>query len=85
MRSQDLLFFVWYLAINTLATLFPTVPLIVLGPVLVILEALGSITINSLFGIPVIVSLFISFMVVVVRILYFRLLGGIVEFILRGT
>ncbi|MEM2131307.1 MAG: hypothetical protein QXR96_02175 [Candidatus Woesearchaeota archaeon] len=69
----------WYFIVNAIVLLFPAVSLIFLGPILVVIEAIGSIFINKAFGIPAFMSFFLSIMTIVVRIIYFLTLGRLLE------
>jgi hypothetical protein len=79
LQGSDLFFIVWYFLINAAVFIFPAVPLYILGPILVVIEAFGSFFINSWFGIPGLVSFFVSFLTIVVRIIYFLTLGRILD------
>ncbi len=79
-KGPDLVFFVWYFLVNSFVFLFPALSLVKLGPVLVIIHDLGSVFINTYVGgIPFFVSIWVSIIVAVVRIIYFLTLGGILE------
>ncbi|MEM3374741.1 MAG: hypothetical protein QXE31_06030 [Candidatus Woesearchaeota archaeon] len=69
----------WYFIVNSMVFLFPNMSLILLGPILVVVEAIGSIFINKAFGIPAFMSFFLSVMTIVVRIIYFLTLGRVLE------
>ena len=79
-QGSDLFFFAWYFIVNSFVFLFPATSLVQLGPILVIIHDLGSVFINtSVRGIPIIVSIWVSIIVALVRIIYFLTLGGILE------
>ncbi len=78
--GPSLVFISWYFIVNSMVYLFPYMPMARLGPLLVIVEAVGSIFINSYVGgIPVFVSAWVSLINVSVRIIYFLTLGKIIE------
>ena len=81
MDGTSLLFIGWYFVVNALVLMFPSTQLTVLGPLLVIVEALGSVFIKSLFGYPGIVAVATTIMSVLVRIIYFLTLGEILQLI----
>jgi hypothetical protein len=81
LQGSDLFFMAWYFIVNGMVFFFPTVPLYILGPVLVVVEAFGSFFINSWFGIPGLVSFLVSFLTILVRIIYFLTLGRILDFL----
>jgi len=79
-NGPDLFFFAWYFIVNSLVFLFPNVSLVTLGPILVIVHDIGAIVINNkVGGIPGFMSLMLSFMTSLVRIIYFLTLGRILE------
>jgi hypothetical protein len=79
-NGPDLFFFGWYFIVNILVLFFPNIPLVTLGPFLVIVHDLGAIYINSkVGGIPGYLSFIVSFMTSLVRIIYFLTLGRLVE------
>jgi hypothetical protein len=78
-QGSDLFFMAWYFIVNTMVFVFPAVPLYILGPILVVVEAFGSFFINSWFGIPGLVSFLVSFLTILVRIIYFLTLGRILD------
>jgi hypothetical protein len=80
-KGPDLLFYSWYFIVNAMIYFFPSVPLTTLGPIVVIVEATGSFFINTFFGYPSFMSLFISILAVLVRIIYFLTLGRVLEFL----
>lgn len=80
-NGPDLFFFAWYFIVNSVVMFFPNIPVVVLGPWLVILHDLGAIYINAkVGGIPGYLSFIVSFMTSLVRIIYFLTLGRLVEF-----
>jgi hypothetical protein len=83
-KGSDLFFFGWYFLVNALVYIFPNVPLSILGPVIVIVEAIGSFFINSTFGIPAIMSFFVSILTIIVRIIYFLIFSGILEVVFKA-
>ncbi|MFH2020744.1 MAG: hypothetical protein ABIJ34_04980 [archaeon] len=83
-NGPDFFFFGWYFIINSLVLFFPSVSLVVLGPIVVFIHDLGAIVINNkIGGIPGFMSLFLSFFTTMVRIVYFLTLGGILEFLMQ--
>jgi hypothetical protein len=78
-QGSDLFFMAWYFIVNSMVFVFPAVPLYILGPILVVVEAFGSFFINSWFGIPGLVSFLVSFLTILVRIIYFLTLGSILD------
>jgi hypothetical protein len=81
-QASTFVFVSWYFAVNALALIFPGVPLTTLGPILVVVEAIGSFFINSFFGIPGIMSIMVAFITVLIRIVYFLTLGNLLETII---
>jgi hypothetical protein len=83
MQGPDLFFFAWYFIVNAAVYFFPAVPMTTLGPVLVVIEATGSFFINSFFGYPGMMAVFISALAILVRIIYFLTLGRLLEVLFR--
>ncbi|MBT3720946.1 hypothetical protein HN789_06650 [archaeon] len=83
LRGADLIFISWYFIINSLVLLFPSTSLAILGPILVIVEAIGSFFINNYFGIPGFMSIIISGIVSIVRVTYFLTLGRLLELLFQ--
>lgn len=80
--GPDLFFFGWYFIVNAIVLLFPAMPMSQLGPILVIVESVGSIYINSqIAGIPGFLSIWIQLINIMARIVYFLTLGNIMEFL----
>jgi hypothetical protein len=80
LNGPDLFFIGLYFIVNSLVYLFPNVSLVILGPILVIVEAFGSFFINSkIGGIPGFMSFFLSILTILVRIIYFLILGNVLE------
>lgn len=69
----------WYFIVNSMVFLFPNLKLTILGPILVVVEAIGSAFINKAFGIPFFMSIALSIMTIIARIIYFLTLGSLLE------
>lgn len=84
LNGPDLFFIGWFFIVNALVYLFPNVSFVILGPILVIVEAFGSFFINSkIGGIPGFMSFFLSILTILVRIIYFLILGDLLEIFFR--
>jgi hypothetical protein len=83
-NGPDIIFFGWYFIVNSAILFFPTVSLVILGPILVIIHDIGAIIINNkVGGIPGFMSLMLSFMTSLVRIIYFLTLGRVLEVLMQ--
>ena len=78
-EGASLLFIGWFFVVNALVLFFPGVDIVTLGVILVLVEAIGSSLIKSLFGYPGIIAFLSSIFTVLARIIYFMTLGGILE------
>jgi hypothetical protein len=84
-NGPDLFFIGWYFIVNTIVLLFPSVPMTTIGPILVVIESIGSIIINTkIGGIPGIMSIWIQIINITARITYFLLFSGLLEIIFRS-
>ena len=81
LELATLLFMGWTWIIYAAVLLFPGMPIVQLGIVLVIIETIGSIFINMTRGFPGIVSLASSFLSMLARVGYFLTIGSLLVFI----
>ncbi|MBD3203727.1 hypothetical protein GF327_05500 [Candidatus Woesearchaeota archaeon] len=78
-RGPSFIFWAWFFIVNLMVYFFPNSSLLVLGPILVVVEAIGSFFINSMFGFPKFLAVVISGFTLIVRIIYFLTVGRILE------
>ncbi len=82
--GPSVFFWAWYFIINAVSLLFPNTSLVLLGPLLVLLEAVGSYFITVIIGgTPGPMAIAISTVTVLIRIVYFTTLGNLLEFVFR--
>lgn len=80
LNGPDLFFIGWFFIINTMVYIFPSVPLSILGPMLVAFESTGAIMIHmKIGGIPGFMSIWIQIINVLARIVYFMIFSDILE------
>jgi hypothetical protein len=78
-KGPSIIFWIWYFIVNSIVLFFSNINLLILGPILVVIESIGSIIIHSYFGFPGIMAIGISLISVIVRIIYFLTLGRLLE------
>ena len=78
-EGASLLFIGWFFIVNSLVLLFPNSDIIYLGVILVIIETLGSVFINTFRGFPGVVAFLSSIFSLLARIGYFLTLGSLLR------
>ena len=82
-EAVSILFLTWQIIVNAMVLLFPLVDIILLGIILVFIEAIGSTIIKSFFGFPGVVAFVSSILSVLARVVYFLTLGKLLEILFR--